>query len=463
MLADEDWVSPQMDGTLFLNKPPLMFWLAASAIGLGAMDERVRLASIGDVGAGRVPDGPAGHASLRRPHGSARRRRAGHHVRIRHRVTDAASRLRAGDDRGGRAAVLADRDGPARGEACSMVRGCRLRARHRLHGEGRGARRDRGAADRRVHHPRPGLAGVAPAPTVAVAGSVPGAGRAVACAGRLAARGVRLGLRREPAHHVLSREEAAARLGRVFAAGVLARLPRSQPAVGRADAVHGDGGVARVAGRRAGGGSGERPVLALGGGRDAPVLPLTVETRALLAPRVAGGRAAGSTRLVAHRRWDRVARGVGLARGFRGRSPGRGRARRRVGHHVGDELLLAAAIAGAPRSRPPGRGDPTRRRGIARPGGANAARRRRADRPGGPRGADDGDPDVRPGGGGASILLATVGARDRGAYPADDGDRVRGAAGVPAGGWPRLLHRPPHHLARAGERLHPAGLSRPLP
>ena len=47
MLADEDWVSPQMDDTLFLNKPPLMFWLAASAIGLGAMDERVRLASIG--------------------------------------------------------------------------------------------------------------------------------------------------------------------------------------------------------------------------------------------------------------------------------------------------------------------------------------------------------------------------------------------------------------------------------
>jgi 4-amino-4-deoxy-L-arabinose transferase-like glycosyltransferase len=69
MLEREDWVTPEMNGTLFLNKPPLMFWLAASAFGLGAAGEQVRLASIGVSAVGvfltgllgaRLFDGPTG-------------------------------------------------------------------------------------------------------------------------------------------------------------------------------------------------------------------------------------------------------------------------------------------------------------------------------------------------------------------------------------------------------------------
>src|SRR5262249_42463089 len=41
-----DWVTPQLDGTLFLNKPPLLYWLTASAFGLAGPSEWARLISV---------------------------------------------------------------------------------------------------------------------------------------------------------------------------------------------------------------------------------------------------------------------------------------------------------------------------------------------------------------------------------------------------------------------------------
>lgn len=46
MLVRRDLVTPEMNATLFLNKPPLMFWLAAGAFALGATDEWVRVTSV---------------------------------------------------------------------------------------------------------------------------------------------------------------------------------------------------------------------------------------------------------------------------------------------------------------------------------------------------------------------------------------------------------------------------------
>jgi 4-amino-4-deoxy-L-arabinose transferase-like glycosyltransferase len=46
MLARHDLVTPEMNQTLFLNKPPLTYWLTAAAFGLGATDEWARLSSV---------------------------------------------------------------------------------------------------------------------------------------------------------------------------------------------------------------------------------------------------------------------------------------------------------------------------------------------------------------------------------------------------------------------------------
>jgi 4-amino-4-deoxy-L-arabinose transferase-like glycosyltransferase len=46
MLVRHDLVTPEMNQTLFLNKPPLMYWLAAGAFTLGARDEWARVASV---------------------------------------------------------------------------------------------------------------------------------------------------------------------------------------------------------------------------------------------------------------------------------------------------------------------------------------------------------------------------------------------------------------------------------
>jgi 4-amino-4-deoxy-L-arabinose transferase-like glycosyltransferase len=46
MLVRHDLVTPEMNETLFLNKPPLMFWLAAGAFALGAADEWARITSV---------------------------------------------------------------------------------------------------------------------------------------------------------------------------------------------------------------------------------------------------------------------------------------------------------------------------------------------------------------------------------------------------------------------------------
>jgi 4-amino-4-deoxy-L-arabinose transferase-like glycosyltransferase len=46
MLVRHDLVTPEMNQTLFLNKPPLMYWLVAGAFALGASDEWARVASV---------------------------------------------------------------------------------------------------------------------------------------------------------------------------------------------------------------------------------------------------------------------------------------------------------------------------------------------------------------------------------------------------------------------------------
>jgi len=46
MLVRRDLVTPEMNETLFLNKPPLMFWLAAGAFALGASGEWVRVTCV---------------------------------------------------------------------------------------------------------------------------------------------------------------------------------------------------------------------------------------------------------------------------------------------------------------------------------------------------------------------------------------------------------------------------------
>jgi 4-amino-4-deoxy-L-arabinose transferase-like glycosyltransferase len=47
MVATGDWITPRLDDTLFLNKPPLTFWLAALSFETLGQGEAARLASIG--------------------------------------------------------------------------------------------------------------------------------------------------------------------------------------------------------------------------------------------------------------------------------------------------------------------------------------------------------------------------------------------------------------------------------
>ena len=463
MLADEDWVSPQMDGTLFLNKPPLMFWLAASAIGLGAMDERVRLASIGVSALGVFLTGVLGTRLF-----------------------------------GGRTGVLG-------AVALATMFGFGI--------ESRTLRPDcvlvttvvavllcwRIAMDRPAAKRVPWLAAAvfALATGFMAKGAVPVVIVAlpiVVCTIRdLGWQGLRqlrpllwLGVFLAlvaPWHALVASRHVGFAWDYVVNQHIMFFLGRKQPrdSEGCSLLVFWLVFLARSLpwavlmpftvtsawrGLRADAPEADRASALCWLWVVGVMLPFSLSPSRLEHYSLPALPAAA---LLAAHGWSRIADGTASRAAWVW-----------LGVFAG-ALLVAGALGGVWGTtwvmsfywlqrlpglldlvRPVG-GDPTRRRGIARLGGANAARRRRADRPGGPRGADDGDPDVRPGGRGASILLATVGARDRGAYPADDGNRVRGAAGVPAGGWPRLLHRPPHHLARAGERLHPAGLSRPLP
>ena len=47
MVASGDYLTPRLDGTLFLNKPPLLYWLAAFVFRLAGPTEWARLVSIG--------------------------------------------------------------------------------------------------------------------------------------------------------------------------------------------------------------------------------------------------------------------------------------------------------------------------------------------------------------------------------------------------------------------------------
>ena len=46
MLLSRDWITPHLDATLFLNKPPLLYWLTAGLFGLGGLNEWARLTSV---------------------------------------------------------------------------------------------------------------------------------------------------------------------------------------------------------------------------------------------------------------------------------------------------------------------------------------------------------------------------------------------------------------------------------
>ena len=50
MVASGDFVTPQLDGTLFLNKPPLVYWLSALVFRIAGPTEWARLVSIGAAG-----------------------------------------------------------------------------------------------------------------------------------------------------------------------------------------------------------------------------------------------------------------------------------------------------------------------------------------------------------------------------------------------------------------------------
>src|SRR5947207_2488558 len=47
MALGGDWISPHLDFTLFLNKPPLVFWLAALVFRVAGPTEWARLVSVG--------------------------------------------------------------------------------------------------------------------------------------------------------------------------------------------------------------------------------------------------------------------------------------------------------------------------------------------------------------------------------------------------------------------------------
>src|SRR5262245_64946826 len=46
MLVRHDLVTPEMNQTLFLNKPPLTYWVTAAAFALGAANEWVRITDV---------------------------------------------------------------------------------------------------------------------------------------------------------------------------------------------------------------------------------------------------------------------------------------------------------------------------------------------------------------------------------------------------------------------------------
>ena len=46
MLLSHDWITPRLDATLFLNKPPLLYWLTAGLFGAIGVNEWARLTSV---------------------------------------------------------------------------------------------------------------------------------------------------------------------------------------------------------------------------------------------------------------------------------------------------------------------------------------------------------------------------------------------------------------------------------
>src|SRR5262249_43607141 len=70
MLVRGDWISPHLDFALFLNKPPLTFWLVALVFRIAGPTEWARLVSVAAAGL-------ALYAACRRPGAPRGRRRGG--------------------------------------------------------------------------------------------------------------------------------------------------------------------------------------------------------------------------------------------------------------------------------------------------------------------------------------------------------------------------------------------------
>ena len=452
MLVRHDLVTPEMNQTLFLNKPPLMYWLAAGAFALGARDEWARVASVlaamvsvfftCRLGA-RLFDDVTGllagaflatmfgfvlEARTLRPDGVLVASRGGGALLL------AASRRARRIDAarpGWRSHVASLAIGfmakgavPVAVVAIPVV-ACTVRD----HGW-RGIGRLRPLARHR---------------------GVPARGRALARRRRLATPGLRVGLRRQPAPALLLRQEAAARLGGRPADGLLVDVPR--PRACRGSSWCPSRCARRCAAARRDASATERGVFFCWtwiGGHHAHVLRRAVAPRALLAARAAGRRAARRARLAAARapawwvRWH----GHGSARSPWSSSPpvssarsGRATCSRAVYWIKAMPALLDLLPASTV---------------VTLLGGAIlawAVRRHTAAgvgiAAGGGRLADDGDRSPRPGRGRTVLLVAAAGACHRCAHSRLGGDRVRGARGVSDRRRPRVLHPPPHHHARA--------------
>src|SRR5205809_887806 len=370
MALGGDWISPHLDFTLFLNKPPLVFWLAALVFRVAGPTEWARLVSVGAAVVALLATcrlgallygGPAGMVA-----GLARRRRA------------PAPRLRVGL-RGEPARPLLPRP-----EAAARLGGRRARV---LLGGRRGPRRAVGAA--RAAHARRGGARRHPAGHAGGAGHLPPLGvggrppplllvrtftaralRGAGAAGGGAARGTCLaagaGGRARPRCLGLPRRgrrarrrrrgRGPARRARAPGPHVLARpgvrVPRAPRAGrgggggrGRAGRVRGARPPARLPRGRAGGehGAARGDRAACRGGGGAPLLVAAVCARA-----GRRGPARGGGRL-------RVPGGVPAG--------GRPRLLHRAAHHA----PRAARLRAAHLSRRPRAGDVPRARGVRAP------------------------------------------------------------------------------------------------
>src|SRR6266403_1340580 len=240
MVLSGDWISPHLDFTLFLNKPPLVFWLAALVFRLAGPTEWARLVSVGAAMVALLATCRLGALLY-----------------------------------GGTTGLVA---GLALATSLGFVRAPRALARRPLRRpRGRRARqgpraaRARRPSDRRGHAPRRRLARRRAPPARARAARAGRDRRPLARRGRAPAPRLRVGLRREPARALLLRQEAAARLGGRLARVLLGGRRGPRRAVGAARAAHARRGGARRRPAGRAGGAGHVPPLGVGG-RAAPLL-----------------------------------------------------------------------------------------------------------------------------------------------------------------------------------------------